>query len=134
MFKNCSEYPASRLSLILASVTGAAVLLAACGGGGGGGGGGTQLHLQALKRPSSILTGDVPTFNILAGSKSSNAPSLESRANVRQQRSYAHAASGLPSNLPVRQQGQGVTVAVADGGIQVGHPDLKASFHLDSPL
>jgi hypothetical protein len=27
MFKNCSEYPASRLSLILASVTGAAVLL-----------------------------------------------------------------------------------------------------------
>ena len=134
MFKNCSEYPASRLSLILASVTGAAVLLAACGGGGGGGGGGTQLHLQALKRPSSILTGDVPTFNILAGSKSSNAPSLESRANVRQQRSYAHAAIGLPSNLPVRQQGQGVTVAVADGGIEVGHPDLKASFHLDSPL
>lgn len=110
MFKNCSEYPASRLSLILASVTGAAVLLAACGGGGGGGGGTQQPKTQFTEVRDTVDDVLPP-----------------------QQSSYALDAIGASrSGGQGYSRGQGVSVAVIDSEFDDGHPDLRDAFSRDA--
>ena len=122
----------ARLALVFALVSGAALILAACGGGGGGGSGGSNLHLQSPKAATRNLIGDIPIVPILFDSSSAK-ETAEARAAVEQQRSYAHQAVGLSPQLSSQHRGNGVTVAVADGGIEVEHPDLEGSFYVDPP-
>ena len=99
----------ARLALVFSLVSGAALLLAACGGGGGGGGGGTAPKTKFVEVRDTV--NDVKYLPI------------------PQVTSYALAAIGAHrSGGNGVAKGQGVSVAVIDGEVDDGHPDISPAF------
>ena len=110
----------ARLALVFALVSGAALVLAACGGGGGGGGGSATPKTQFTEvadLKTDPATGPFTAWQYTRGP---------------QRASYALGLSGASSSGGVgAAQGQGVSVAILDGEMDVDHPDLSDSFARD---